>query len=194
MRTNVKRYTDRQLLAKVKSLKSFKGIPEGYWILGVQSNEDQYNQFDDKFYVFHGERFIMVTSGTTNAGTTGLKGYHRYNRQGCAVIKTNEWYYDLWRPGKHRGRMRALRQSKPIKFFRDWNKNNRAEQIGKMREGIIGINFHTATYGMNMGFIRRFIGGWSTGCAVANITSHYYRILDLCWGQPKTTYCLIDEF
>lgn len=193
-KTNVRGYTDKQLLDRVKSLDSFNGIPNGYWILGVQSNEDAFNEFDDKFYVFHGERFITVTSGTTNAGTTGLMGYQKYNRHGCAVIKTDEWYYTLWRPGLHRGRMPALRQSRPIKYFRDWNKNRRAEQIGKMYEGIIGINFHTVIYGVRSGFWRRFIGGWSVGCQVCNVVSDYYRILDLCNDQETVSYCLIEEF
>ena len=110
----MKNYTDKQLLDKVKSLPSFKQIPKDYWILGVQSNEDKFNEFDDKFYLFNGEKFVMVTTGTTNAGLTGLKNYNTYNPEGCAVIKTNEWYYSLWSTGLHRGKMRALRQATPI--------------------------------------------------------------------------------
>jgi len=49
---NVRSYTDEELLKKVKSLPSFKSIPKGYWILGVQSDEDKFNAFDDKFYLF----------------------------------------------------------------------------------------------------------------------------------------------
>lgn len=192
--SNVRNYTDKELLDRVKSLPSCAYIPKGYWLLGVQSNEDEFNVFDDKFYLFRGHKFILVTNGTTNAGLSGLKGYERYNKKGCAVIKTNEWYYNLWEYGLHRGRMPALRQRKPIKYFRDWNKNQKAEQIGEVYEGIIGINFHTVIYGHNPGFWRRLVGGWSVGCQVANIVKTYYRILDLCRTQDTVSYCLIDEF
>ncbi len=193
-KSKVRNYTDKELLDKVKSLPTYEEIPTGYWLLGVQSNEDVFNEFDDKFYLFKGEEFIMVTSGTTNAGLTGLKNYNKYNKDGCAVIKTNEWYYDLWKPGYHKGKMKALKQVKPIKYFRDWNKNQKAEQIGEIRKGIIGINFHTVTYGKLLGLIKKFIGGWSVGCQVANNVTHYYEILDYTWKQELVSYCLIDEF
>ncbi len=48
----VKNYTDSQLLNKVKSLPSFKQFPNDFWILGVQSQEDTFNVFDDTFYIF----------------------------------------------------------------------------------------------------------------------------------------------
>ena len=189
----MKNYTDKQLLDKVKSLSSFKSIPNDYWILGIQSNEDKFNEFDDKFYLFKGEEFIMSTTGTTNAGLTGLKSYNTYNSEGAAVIKTNEWYYDLWPPGLHKGKMRALKQLKPIKYYRDWNKNNIAEEIGKLREGIIGINFHTASYQIT-NIIVKLIGGWSTGCQVVNNISDYYKILDKIGKQPRVSYVLLKEF
>lgn len=194
MRSKVRNYKASELLEKVKTLPSFKGIPKGYWILGVQSKEDTYNYFDDKFYLFKGEKFIKVTIGTTNAGTTGLKNYNRYNSKGCAVIKTDEWYYELWSYGLHKNRMPALRQVKPIKYFRDWNKNTKVEEIGKMYEGIIGINFHTVLYSKNLSFWRKLIGGWSVGCQVINHVGRYYEILDMVKGQKNIDYCLIKEF
>ena len=194
MKSNVRNYTAKELLRKVESLPSFKKIPKGYWLLGVQSNEDGFNIFDDKFYLFKGRSFIDVTTGTTNAGITGLLNYDRYNSKGFAVIKTDEWYYGLWRYGLHRGRMPALRQIRPIKFFRDWNKNKKVEEIGKMYEGIIGINFHTVTYQKNLSFWRKLIGGWSVGCQVLNRVGKYYEFLDRMKDQKEVDYCLIKEF
>lgn len=192
--TKVRNYTDDELLYKVRQLPSFNGFPKDYWILGVQSNEDTYNEFDDKFYIFHGTRFVKVVTGTTNAGTTGLKHYDRYNSKGCAVIKTNEWYYGLWKYGYHRGRMPALRQIRPIKYFRDWNKNNKVEELGKVYEGLIGINFHTVLYQKKLSFIRKWIMGWSVGCQVVNHVGEYYKVLNLMKKQKDVSYCLIREF
>lgn len=192
--TKVRSYTDKELLARVEELPSFKGFPPQYWILGVQSREDTYNYFDDKFYLFRGTKFISVVSGTTNAGTTGLMNYSRYNKYGALVVKTNEWYHGLWKFGYHKGRMPALKQVRPIKYFRDWNKNERTEEIGKMYEGIKGINFHTVLYEKNLSFIRKLIGGWSTGCQVVNHVGKYYKMLNKMRKQKYVTYCLIKEF
>jgi len=181
--TRVKSYTDKQLMERVRNLSSYEKIPSNYWILGVQSHEDSYNKFDDKFYIFKGTQFISVLTGTTNAGSTGLMNYSRYNRKGVAVIKTDEWYYNIWSYGLHRGKMPALKQVKNIKYYRDWNKNQRVEEIGEMYESIIGINFHTVLYQKNLSFWRKLIGGWSVGCQVVNHVGKYYRVLNLIAGK-----------
>jgi hypothetical protein len=71
--TNVRAYTEKQLLAKVKTLGSYRSVPQGYWLLGVRSNEDETNKFDDKIYLFNGETFVMVAPGTTNPGSPILQ-------------------------------------------------------------------------------------------------------------------------
>jgi hypothetical protein len=192
--TKVRGYKDKELLDRVSALDSFKGFPESYWILGVQSKEDTYNHFDDKFYLFRGRKFIMVTTGTTNAGTTGIKNYERYSDKGVLVVKTDEWYHGLWKYGMHRKRMPALKQVRPIKYFRDWNKNECIEEIGKGYEGMRGINFHTVTYQGNVSLIKKLIGGWSAGCQVINNVRKYYKMLGYVKEQPYVTYCLIKEF
>ncbi len=194
MWTQVKNYTDKQLLDKAKCLPSFKGFPKGYWILGIQSNEDKFNTFDDKFYLFKGETFILVTTGTTNAGKSAMFGYERYNKLGVAVIKTNEWTYDLWQNIRlHRGKMEALIQINPIKHFRDNNKNTKIEEIGKPHYDIIYCNFHTNNYDRLTKIKRWIIGGWSACCQVCNDPFKYYRILELV-GKQKVSYCLLKEF
>lgn len=192
--SNVRSYTDKELLDKVKSLDSFKGIPEGYWILGVQSQEDQFNGFDDKFYLFKGEKFNLVTTGTTNAGKSGLKGYDNYGLPGCAVIKTNEWYYDLWAYGLHKGKMPALRQVNPIKFYRDDDKDEFAEEIGKMYEDIIYSNFHFCDYNLDIKYDKSEINGWSIACQVPNEADKYKSIISKTKKQRRVSYCLLKEF
>ena len=190
---NVRSYTDKELLDKAMSLKSFKGFPEGYWLLGVQSDEDKFNRFDDKFYLFKGEKFILVTSGTTNAGKAAMMGFEKYNKLGVAVIKVDEWYYDLWRAGLHRGRTKALRQISPIKHYRDNNKNTIIEQIGKLYNKMIGCNFHTNSYNIWNKLVRWTTGGWSACCQVVNDPIKYYKILSLV-KKNKVSYCLLEEF
>lgn len=193
-KTNVRGYTASQLLNRVASLPSFKGFPKDFWLLGVQSNEDEPNVFDDKFYLFKEKRFIMVATGTTNAGTTGLRSYQKYNKNGTFVIKTNEWFYGLWKFGYHRGKMPALKQVRPILGYRDNNRDDKIDEVGKIVKGYYGINFHSVDYGLRPGFWRRLVGLWSVGCQVLNDINQYLSILTKVKNQESVTYCIIKEF
>lgn len=203
--TNVRSYTDEQLLNKVKSLPSFRDIPEGRWIIGVRSNEDAFDKYDDKFYEFEGEKFIRVLTGTTHPGGSQLKGgFKSFNKYGSAVVKANEWYYNLWQYGLHRGKMPALRQvGAKIIVYRDGNLNNKAEQIGTPISGWYGINYHTNTYDFSAkskSITKWLIGNWSAGCQVINDREEYFEQMDYYrlalkdGTQRFVTYVLLDEF
>ena len=197
MKTNIGNYTDKQILEMVKALPSFRYIPEGYWLAGFSSKEDEADHFDDKFYLFKGSKFIKVTSGTTNPGKYGLLNFKDYGAKGCAVIKTNEWYYDLWSPGLHKGRMRALKQVNNVKYYRDSNMNLKSDESGELYTGIIGLNFHSVTYETKPSIYNKIvgllIGKWSTACQVANVVSDYFYIIDLVWNQKFISYCILKE-
>jgi hypothetical protein len=195
-KSKVKAYTDGQILARVKALGSYKSIPSGYWICGIRSNEDDPDFFDDKFYLFQGEKFILVTSGTTHPGLSILKGgYKSYNAVGAAVLKADEWYYDVWKYGLHRGKMKALLQlGAKVKYYRDGDQDLKAEEVGMLLEGYIGINFHTNTYALDSKTIKEKIGAWSAGCQVCNIVPDYLEIIDKCKTQKGVSYCLLNEW
>lgn len=205
MSTKVRAYTDKELIDKVKSLNNFRKIPKQRWILGVRSNEDIYNTYDDKFYEFQGEKFIRVLTGTTNAGGGILKGgFLKYNKKGAAILKSDEWYYNVWSYGLHRGKMPSLKQiGRKVKIFRDGNKNKKAEEIGNYESGWYGINYHTNTYNWsisNLKIINWIIGSWSAGCQVINDRQKYmeqmkyYKKAFEDGKQIMVTYCLINEF
>lgn len=195
--SNVRNYTTKQILDKVKSLSSFVHIPSGVWLVAIRSNENEPNAFDDKIYQFRGEKFIQVTTCTCDPGSTGLIDWKKYQRDGIAVVKSEEWYYDLWQYGMHKGKTPALRQVNKIKYYRDNNGNSKAESIGKLYNGIIGINFHSVTY-VNSPEARKKIKGvkvgtWSLGCIVADKVSEYDIMLNRML-EGKISFCLIDEF
>jgi hypothetical protein len=194
--TNVRTYNDKELLNKVKSLSSFKSVPQGYWILGIRSNEDAANKFDDKFYLFNGELFVTVTTGTTNPGTPILEGgFLKYNKLGAAVLKANEWYYDVWSYGLHMGKMPALKQVGNFIVFRDGDGDEKSEEIGIPIKGSgYGINFHAATYDSNFKGLQENIGNWSAGCQVVNNKQKHLEIIKLVKPQKKVTYVLLNEF
>lgn len=194
----VKAYTDKQLLDRVSSLKTYNGIPKGYWLLGVRSNEDTPDVYDDKMYLFNGTKFVMVTSCTTNPGKYGLLNFKEWNSQGVAVIKSDMWHYDLWRPGIHKGKMKALVQNTNVAYYRDNDKDLKSEEIGKIHYGMIGINFHGNTYHNDTNIFKKIftwiIGKWAIGCQVCNNMFDYYKIIDTVYSQKTITYCLINEF
>jgi hypothetical protein len=193
--TNVRNYTTKELLDKVKSLPSFKGIPKGYWILGASSIEDAPNSFDDKFYLFYDEANIDVATGTTNPGTPVLEGgFLKYNKAGAAVVKSEEWYYDVWTYGLHMGKMPALKQVGNFIVFRDGNKNKKSEEIGKPITGSnYGINFHAATYNALSKTLQTIIGWWSAGCQVLNDKQKHLKWIGLMKSQKRISYVLIKE-
>ena len=190
----VRQYKDTELLARVKELQSFNGIPSGRWILGVRSNEDNPNSFDDKFYLFDAEKFVDVLKGTTNPGTPVLSNFEKVNKDGAAILKADEWYYNVWHFGSHHGKVDALLQlgSKMI-VYRDTDKDNKSEQIGKMQIGYFGINFHPNTYNKS-GKGGESIGGWSAGCMVVNDLKYNQTIKWFKENQKVVSYCLINEF
>jgi hypothetical protein len=192
----VKNYTDKQLLDQVKALPDFNGYPKNIWILGVRSNEDQPNLFDDKFYIFKNKTFIMVMSGTTNPGVSILKKFEKYNSNGAAIPKANNWYYDIWKYGFHRGRIPALLQrGRKISVYRDNNKNEKSEETGKLYAGYYGINFHLNGYDLKSKIKKMFINSWSAGCQVTNDVTKYNVLMDRCKKEKSNiSYCLIKEF
>lgn len=194
----VRNYTDKQLLDKVKSLSTFTHIPESLWVLGVRSTADLPDEFDDKFYIFRGEQFVMVTTGTTHPALSILRGgFKSYNPEGAAVVKADMWHYNVWKYGKHKKKMDALVQiGSPITIYRDGDLDAKSEEIGKIHRGFYGINFHANTYNMKNTTIKNKILGWSAGCQVVNDTAKYVRIMQIFSEQKQNfiSYCLLNEF
>jgi hypothetical protein len=191
----VRSYKDKQLLDKVKSLSNYKEIPKGYWLLGVRSNEDTPNIFDDKIYLFKGEEFVLVTSATTNPGTPTLKQFEKVNKAGAAVLKSDVWYYNLWKYGRHNGKIEALLQiGNSVQVYRDKDKDQKAEEQGELQKGYFGINFHPNTYDIAADNTGATIGWFSAGCQVVNDMDKYREMIKLLKTEKAVSYCLLKEF
>ncbi len=193
--TSVRQFTDKELLCKVEEIGGVVPNRGKYLIIGVQSTEDRYNVFDDKFYIYDGPTFIMTSSGTTNAGSTALKHFDEYNLEGTAVWKTNQFVKDCFFPGLHKNKMKALRQNKSIKYYRDTNKNEHVEEYGKLYQGIIYANMHGVDYDPFSEIIKQNINGWSFGCQVWNRMSDYRLLISASWKRNKAVdYALLKEW
>jgi hypothetical protein len=196
----VRAYTDKELLDKVVEIGGEIPNKGKYLIIGVQSKEDEFNVFDDKFYVFDGSEFKLVSTGTTNAGRTALLFFDNYKLPGAAVWQTNKWYPDLYKRGYHRpsrkdGGMRALRQQKPIYFYRDSDGDKFVEEQGELFHEIIYANMHGVDYNPFSNVTKTIVNGWSFGCQVWNRMGDYRLMINAVWERNKPVdYALLKEF
>lgn len=188
---NVKSYTDNQILRRIEKLPTFNGFPKGILDVWVRSNEDAYNRFDDKVYTYDctgiDPKFVMVCTGTTNAGSEGLKNFNKYNRLGCAVLKSDIIVYNSHAFGLHKGQYPAYVQVKGFPYYRDNNKNNLAEEIGQIYTDIIGANCHKA------GWLSEYIGGWSVACLVRNQQAQFTKWMNFMNKRPLSV-SILREF
>jgi len=189
----VRSYTDNQLISRVEALPTFKGWKKGIFDVWVRSNEDLFNQFDDKVYTFEcledGQRpkFIMVSTGTSNAGAQGLKSFESYNTKGCAILKADTIVYGSHTYGLHRGKYPAYRQAKGFPYFRDNDKDEKSEEIGKEYNDIIGANCHKA------GWFSKQIDGWSLACLVRNQQAQFDKWMSFM-NKRVLTVAILNEF
>ena len=191
--TNVKSYKDTDLINRVESLPSFKGWKKGKYCIMVRSNEDEYNKFDDKCYLFdvlvedQQPKFSAVYPITTNAGAQGLKQFDKYNALGCAVLKSDVLIYGSHMPGKHKGKYDAYVQRVGFPYFRDGDKDNKAEEIGKEFNNIIGANIHKA------GTNSIQIDGWSVACLVFPRSNDFDKFM--FWANKNNlNVVILNEF
>jgi hypothetical protein len=170
----MKNYNDVQLLERVEGLDTFTGWHVGVYDIWVRFKDNDPNKFNDKVYTYDciecGKRpkFIMVCTGTTEAGTKSLLNFERYNKNGTAVLKSDTIVYNSHIAGRHRD-YQAYRQNKSFPHYRDNNKNTQAEEIGEVYEGIIYANCHKA------GTFSTLVDGWSAGCLVRNVLKQWDR-------------------
>jgi hypothetical protein len=192
-----KTYTDPELIALVKALPSFKVIPQDYWLIAVRSKLDEFDQFDDKVYLFKGEKCELVTSCTTNpGGPVLLGGWKKYTKDGAAIIKSNEIYYGVYKYGLHNGKMPALRQQKPMKYYRDGDNDRLVEEEGEIFTDTYYTNLHFNSYSVFdkvKNTVKNAVGAWSAGCIVCNVEDKYEEIINKCKTQSSVTLALIKE-
>jgi hypothetical protein len=191
----VKNYTDKQLLDRVKSLSGYKSMPY-YLLIGVRSQADEFDKYDDKFYFFVNGKFFVMSTGTTNSGSYSLLGgWKKANPHGSAIIKSDEIYYDVYEYGLHRQKMPALRQVKPMKYYRDGDNDKQVDETGTVYTGIYYTNFHFNSYNLLNSIKATIIGRWSEGCAVSNDRIPYTKIIEEVKSTRKpVTFALLKEF
>lgn len=151
------------------------------------------NLFDDKItvsYKLNGEWQFHVWNATTDPGKKGVMEYH--NAAGVARLVEGQ-YRGSHSIGLHHGKYKALKQAKPVKVYRDTNRDMTYDET-KIAEGIFGINIHrssatgTSTY----------VENWSEGCQVFSTVTDFDKFIALCEKASAIhgnsfTYTLIES-
>lgn len=195
LETKVKKANFENILSK----KGYAYFTKGTYnlnIIGIRSNARTNNNVFDDFIVIEycnskGKKCKDIYPITTNPGTYYLKT--PMNNKGCAILVLGQ-YRGCWTIGKHKGQYEALVQRKPIKVYRDNNKDSVLDcTTSPVEEGIFGVNIHKA--GVNS----VLVNNWSAGCQVFKKSADFYNFMTLCKLQTKAgfgsnfTYTLIDE-
>jgi hypothetical protein len=151
------------------------------------------NLFDDKItvsYKLNGEWQFHEWNATTDPGKKGVMEYH--NAAGVARLVEGQ-YRGSHSIGLHQGKYKALKQAKPVKVYRDPNRDLTYDET-KIAEGIFGINIHrssatgTSTY----------VENWSEGCQVFSTITDFDKFMALCEKASAIhgnsfTYTLIES-
>jgi len=115
-------------------------------IVGVRNSatgQKVTNVFDDHITVSYKENGVEkfhIWPATTDPGKKGVMEYH--NAAGVARLVEGQ-YRGSHTLGLHQGKYEALKQQKPVKVYRDANRDMVFEE-SKIQEGIFGINIHKA--------------------------------------------------
>ena len=197
-------YTREQIEAAMasKGYKYFTGNGKDYDvnIIGVRNSETKgrvTNAFDDCItvsYMLEGEWKFHCYQATTDPGSHWEENL--LNKKGVAILKPGQ-YRGSHKLRLHQGKYLALGQQKPVKVYRDKNKDGKYDLLEEnIDEGIFGINIHRATGRAGGKSVR--VDKWSAGCQVIASNDDWHEFLDICqaarevWGN-SFTYTLLES-
>lgn len=190
-------YTREQIETAVKSkgYAWFEGAKDyDLNIVGVRNSatgQTVTNAFDDCLtvsYKLGGAWKSHCWMATTDPGKKGVMEYH--NVAGVARLVEGQ-YRGSHTLGLHQGKYEALKQQKPVKVYRDPNRDLTFDET-KIQEGIFGINIHKA------GADSTYVENWSEGCQVFKKAAEFEEFMAICRKAAAIhgksfTYTLIES-
>lgn len=180
-------YTVQQLKDRFKSF-GFQW-PDSHFI-GIRSNADAPDQFDDIFYLIDKDQIVGTYSGTTNPGTYWLQNFFNGDFAGTAILASNQQLIDGFEVGQIYGR-EGWRQRKPSKIYRDTNKDLKSDEAGSAKIGMWSIHIHA----MFKQVKSLKIWNWSAGCQGLNVEDEWNDFMAKSKARTKyLTYTLLKEF
>jgi len=114
------------------------------------------------------------------------------NTKGTAILVPGQ-YSQAYKLGLHRGKYEALVQAKPVKVYRDNDKDSVYDMLpSSIDTGFFGINIHKA------GHDSTWVDDWSAGCQVFKRAADFEAFMSLVRKAAKIygnlfTYTLFDN-
>ena len=151
------------------------------------------NVFDDWMtvsYKENGEWKYFSWACTTDPGTKAVKEFH--NPNGVARLVPNQ-YRGSHIIRLHQGKYEALGQDKPVKVWRDKNKDMTFDET-TIQEGVFGINIHRS----NPTTESAYVENWSEGCQVFKRVKDFNEFMAICRKSKdihgnRFTYTLLES-
>ena len=167
-------------------------------IVGIrnsETNNEVTNHFDDTLtisYKVDGDWKFHSWPATTDPGQYWIE--NPISKDGTAILVPGQ-YRGSHMIGLHQGKYEALRQRKPVKVYRDNDKDLEYDtDEDTIKEGIYGINIHRSNpYDQSY-----YVNKWSAGCQVFKKVADFHEFMDICkkakdiWGN-SFSYTLIES-
>jgi len=166
-------------------------------IIGIRNvTNAKPNQFDDILIVAYKLNGKWVTEEAQITTDPGKYWLTKPNYKACAVMYHPQQARGVYTIRKHRGKYEALCQWRPMKFWRDTNKDEHVNYSGKVHTGAIGLNIHKSSSLPSGSF---YVNKWSAGCQVFKYEKDFNRLMELAKLQIEHlnyrtfTYTLIPN-
>jgi hypothetical protein len=195
-------YTREQVEKAVKAKKYawFEGAKDyDVNIVGIrnlQPSKHVTNLFDDTLTISYKKDGVWQFHEwaiTTDPGKKAMLEYS--NPKGVAILVPGQ-YRGSHMIGLHQGKYEALRQQRPVKVWRDKDKDMEYDWVDE-DTGIFGINIHRS----NPKTESTYVENWSEGCQVFKKVNQFNTFMDICRLARKIhgnsfTYTLLtsDDF
>ena len=193
-------YTRQQIehAVKVKGYSWFESNKDfDVNIVGIRNTTTQNkvtNRFDDTMtlsYKVNGVWQFHQWICTTDPGIT-YTTQRLLSPLGVARLVPNQ-YRGTYQIGLHQGKYEALVQRKPVKVYRDANKDLKFDET-KIEEGLFGINIHRSS----PTGVSTVIEGWSAGCQVFSNIRDFRQFMQIMNRAKDVfgnnfTYTLIES-
>lgn len=160
-------------------------------LVGWRNSESRPNHFDDfvtLYWEHRGEWLSRYWPASTLPGTNYL--LNPLSPAGTAVLMPGQ-YRGAYSLGPYKG-YEALLQVKPVKVFRDNNRDAVAnENVATVESGMFGIHIHRA------GLFSKLVGLASAGCQVFQNRTDFESLIRICsmasnWWGNSFTYTLLS--
>jgi len=199
---DVRSFEDLLTIENVRAVMEKKGyrfFESGIYnlnIVGIRRSTVEINKFDDYLLLIYktspSNWVIKTYPITTDPGMYWL--LNPTNPKGTAILIPGQ-YRSTWKIAKHQGKYEALCQRKPVKVWRDDNRDRVLDFYSSPEdEGYFGINIHRSNPYTESSQVDK----WSAGCQVFKKAANFKEFMNYCNKSASMygdgfTYTLLEE-